>query len=218
MGITQTAIDSLFSTFDKIDLAEEGVRKKIANDVFRLGVRDLAGTIYHESRHCQQTFWMLSLYGTFPDDYKEFPGMGTMFSYAIKEKIKKIASNEIFPNDSLARVGVHRMLIFYYWWFIQDVKNNNKDFVPYAPILADEQKVLSAVCQLRGVTPEQAVKMGQRNEPGYYTHYHEEDAYATEDAVKQYWDDPDHASVLTPGICTSHYEGALSEIGVNGNG
>lgn len=60
--------------------------------------------------------------------------------------------------------------------------------------------------------------MGERGEPGYRTHYHEEDAYATEDVVLQYWKNPDRAFFLNPGVCANEYGKALKQIGVSGNG
>ncbi|WP_116610662.1 type VI secretion system Vgr family protein [Paraburkholderia unamae] len=219
MGIVKsTSIERVFRDLNAIDMSEDETKKKISRMLFDDHLRDLAETIYHESRHCQQTFWMMSLYGTYPKDYVQFPGIATMFESAVLESVRKMAEATPFPNNDLVKIGVHRMLIFYYWWFIVDARTSAKGYKPYEPILADADKVQAEVCKLRGVTPEQALLMGQRKEPGYRSHYHEEDAYATEDAVKQYWGDADHAFVLNPGICTKQYESVLTQLGVSGNG
>ncbi|MBB3259113.1 hypothetical protein F4827_003987 [Paraburkholderia bannensis] len=173
------------------------MRKTIARNAVDDKLRDLAATIYHESRHCQQTFWMMSLFFTYPDDYVQLPGISTMFKYSALESIKVIAEKTPFPNDNLVKIGVHPMLIFYYWWFIVAEKVSSPGFKLFDPMFADADKVQAEVCKLRSVTPEQAQLMGQY-EPGYRSHYHEEDAYATEDAVKQYWRDPNHSFFSIP--------------------
>ncbi|WP_042298471.1 type VI secretion system Vgr family protein, partial [Paraburkholderia bannensis] len=218
IGIADPPLNLLYNALDKIDAAEDEIKKQAALASFDARLGDLAATIYHESRHCQQIFWMVSLLHTYPDDYKQFSGIEIVFESSVLESPRKIADSTSFPNDSLARIGVHRMLIFYYWWFITVNREKGSLYEPWAPIFADADKVHAEVAKMRGVTLEQATQMGQRAEPGYYTHYHEEDAYAAEDSVKQYWAHPDHAALVNPGTCTRHYRDALEKIGVSGNG
>ncbi|WP_321842742.1 type VI secretion system Vgr family protein [Paraburkholderia bannensis] len=173
----------------------------------------LAMTVYHEARHCQQTFWMASLYCSYPDDYSQYGGMEPMFELVIAANKWQIAQVTPFPDDFRVKVGMHRMLIFYYWWRVIYLKDS-----PGLELLkADFEKIQKAICEMRGATPEQVRQMAI-HESGYYTHYHEEDAYATENAVGQYWHDPEHSFVLNPGVCTRYYEQNLRRIGVKGNG
>ncbi|OBR46330.1 hypothetical protein [Paraburkholderia tropica] len=218
MHITEVRISMLFNQLDMIDAAATDARRASARGGFDAQLRDLATTIYHEARHCQQRFWMMSLYGTYPDDYKQFPGIATMLKTTTQENILALAEATQFPKNDLVKIGVHRMLIFHYWWFIVVNREGGSTYEPWKPIFADADKVQAEVAKMRGVTLEQALAMGQRDEPGYYTHYHEEDAFATEIAVTQYWDNPDHADLVNPGTCTRHYRDALEKIGVSGNG
>ncbi|NIE66301.1 type VI secretion system Vgr family protein [Burkholderia sp. Ax-1719] len=174
---------------------------------------DLARTVYHEARHCQQTFWIASLYKSYPGDYAQYGGMERMFELVFKREQWNTASHTPFPDDLRVKIGMHRMLVFYYWWRVV----YQKDVPGWELIGADFERIQQAVCEMRGVTAEQAALMAT-HETGYYTHYHEEDAYATENAVDQYWHRPDGAFVLNPGVCTSSYEQNIRNIGVSGNG
>ncbi|MEI7298132.1 type VI secretion system tip protein VgrG, partial [Paraburkholderia tropica] len=218
MHITEATISILLNQFDMIDAAKTDAKRASARGSFDARLRGLATTIYHEARHCQQRFWMMSLYGTYPDDYKQFPGIAAMFKTTTQEDILTLAEKQQFPRNDLVKIGVHRMLIFQYWWFIVVNREAGVGYEPWKPAFADADKVQAEVAKMRGVTLEQALAMGQRDEPGYYTHYHEEDAFATEIAVMQYWDNPDHADLVNPGTCTRHYRHALEAIGVFGNG
>jgi type VI secretion system secreted protein VgrG len=218
MGIAEPPFDLLFNALGKIDSAPDEIKKKTALAGFDARLKDLATTIYHESRHCQQTFWMMSLYSTYKKDYDLFPGIDIVFNSTVLERVRKIAYDTPFPDDSLVRIGLHRMLIFYYWWFIVVNRETGRGYKPWEKIFADANKVQDEVAKMRGISLQQANQMAQRTAPGYYTHYHEEDAYATEDAVTQYWDHPDRADLVNPGTCTKHYREALEQIGVSGNG
>ncbi|MFM0470155.1 type VI secretion system Vgr family protein [Paraburkholderia strydomiana] len=84
---------------------------------------DFADTVYHEARHCQQLFWQISLLSAFPDDYREFPGMKTCFKEIAGKGIFDLASKTPFPEDGLARTGIHAMLVFYYYWVVTKTKD-----------------------------------------------------------------------------------------------
>ncbi len=213
MMIAQAFVERILSVAkrkveaDKANLPEVPVK---ALDGILCG---LAKTIYHEARHCQQTFWIASLYKTFPNDYSQYVGMDFMFWAIMLDKQWEKASTTPFPNDARVKIGLHRMLLFYYWWRVV----YQRDVPGWEPIKPDFDRIQQAICEMRGSTPEQAIKMAM-HDPGYYTHYHEEDAYATEFAVNQYWETPTSTFVLNPGACTSSYESHLREIGVKGNG
>jgi type VI secretion system secreted protein VgrG len=65
---------------------------------------------------------------------------------------------------------------------------------------------------MRNVTPEVALKMAQHN-PGYRSHFHKEDAYASEKIVRDYWFKPDTQFLWNPGSCTDDYVNTLKVVG-----
>ncbi|CAM2150152.1 conserved hypothetical protein [Paraburkholderia tropica] len=172
----------------------------------------LANTIYHEARHCQQTFWMVSLFSTYRGDYSKYAQMERYFKMVTKEEIFDLASKTKFPADDRVRVGMHALLMFYYYWQITEMQNSPG----YEYVRADLDSVEKAVCEIRGITPEIAKQMAP-HATGYYTHLHEEDAYATGDPVNSYWANPDALFLREPGICTDKYSEYIAKIGAKGN-
>ncbi|NIE66430.1 type VI secretion system Vgr family protein [Burkholderia sp. Ax-1719] len=213
MMIGQVYLESVLKAARKKIEAEKTNEGGSSRDVLSWAASGLAKTIFHEARHCQQTFWITSLFFSYPQDYAQYHGMEFMFKAVIKPEQLKVASTTPFPSDERVKVGIHRMLIFYYWWRVASLK----DTAGWEPLAGDFDRIQQDICTLRGATPEQAAKMAKR-ETGYYTHYHEEDAFATEYAVDQYWNTPNGAFVLNPGVCTKQYEQQLKQIGVIGNG
>ncbi|MBN3853299.1 hypothetical protein G3N59_07920 [Paraburkholderia sp. Ac-20340] len=113
-----------------------------------------------------------------------------------------------FPEDDRIRVGIHAMLLFHYYWQMTAMM----DKVGYEYLKEDFQAVEDAVCKVRNVTPEVAKKMAP-HKPGYYSHLHEEDAYATADVVYSYWSNPDSLTGFKPGACTDNYVTTIKAIG-----
>ncbi|WP_322068797.1 type VI secretion system Vgr family protein [Paraburkholderia bannensis] len=211
--IAQPYLESVFQSARKKLQMDKDHKAEFPANALQGKLCDLAKTLYHEARHCQQTFWIASLYSSYPADYSQYGGMKTMFELVMARAQWEAAKNTTFPNDFRVKVGMHRMLIFYYWWRVV----YQKDLPGWEPLAEDFEKIQRAICEMRGVTAEQAKQMAM-HDTGYYTHYHEEDAYATENAVDQYWNSPGHTFVLNPGVCTSYYEQNIRRIGVNGNG
>ncbi|MFM0330942.1 type VI secretion system Vgr family protein [Paraburkholderia strydomiana] len=164
---------------------------------------DFADTIYHEARHCQQLFWQIGLLSAFPDDYSAFSGMQKCFKQLAGKKIFDLACATPFPNDSLARTGIHAMLIFYYYWVISQTKG-----VEYWKFIqADLEKVEAEVCKVRNVTPEQARTMAVT----YASYLHEQDAFLCGEVVQYCW--TGRSQLRNPGTCTSVYAHVLQSIG-----
>ncbi|MEI7297846.1 type VI secretion system tip protein VgrG, partial [Paraburkholderia tropica] len=172
----------------------------------------LASALYHEARHCQQIFWMVSLFNTYPDDYSKYSKIGKYFSDTVNINIFSLASETRFPNDDRVRVGMHALLMFYYYWQITEMRNKPG----YTYVNEDFENVEKAVCTIRGVTPEIARKMAP-HDSGYYAHLHEEDAYATGEPVSSYWTNANTLFMREPGLCTEKYSTYLAKVGVKGN-
>ncbi|WP_434664682.1 type VI secretion system tip protein TssI/VgrG [Paraburkholderia sp. A3BS-1L] len=173
-------------------------------------LRDIADTLYHESRHCQQRYWMISLFHSYPGDYANFRGLGICYQNTVNDNALTIASGTKFPADELAKIGMHRMLVFDYYWRIcgKTTKANPK----LAPILKDLEIVEQEVCKLRNVTPEVA-KLMVDEKKGYRSQLHEEDAWTCGEIVTSYWRDPDGKFRVNPGACTKQYGDTVTAIG-----
>jgi type VI secretion system secreted protein VgrG len=169
---------------------------------------DFAATLYHEARHCQQKYWIVSLLNTYPDDYRKFINIFKYYDATVDKNVYALSSRQPFPKDERVRIEVHRMLVFEYYWSIV----NRPDDPFYEFLAGDLEVVQDDVCKIRNVTPEVAQKMAKHNS-GYRSHLHEEDAYATEKPVRNYWSRSDYQFLFNPGSCTDDYANTLRAIG-----
>ncbi|WP_231937888.1 type VI secretion system Vgr family protein [Burkholderia lata] len=171
-------------------------------------LKAFADLLYHEARHCQQAFWMMVLLNQHSDDYSLFRKINIIYQQYIHEDIFAVAKKTRIPSDARVATGLHRMLIFHYYWMISYLQNQTGgSYVkPDVPIAQAE------VCKLLRVSPETAAKM-VRFEEGYRSQLHEEDAYACAEVVQTYWDRPNRAFVRNPGTCTGEYDASLNAVG-----
>jgi type VI secretion system secreted protein VgrG len=170
---------------------------------------NLANTIYHEARHCQQKFWMISLWSTFGDSYEIFKNLETYYRGTVDKKVYSIAANTKFPDDKLTRIGVHRMLVFEYYWAMRNMPESEVEFKKDLSV-AEEQ-----VCAILNVSPEVARKRANM-EIGYKSQLHEEDAYTCGDIVDRYWNHEDYFP--NPGACRTEYQETIKVVGGDGDG
>ncbi|MGF6792339.1 type VI secretion system Vgr family protein [Paraburkholderia sp. 35.1] len=171
-------------------------------------LRAFADTLYHESRHCQQYFWMLSLLQHFPDDYRELPNIRLVYWSTMLKKAYTAAGNTPLPDDHRVHIGLHRMLVFHYYWLISCMQ----DKPGWEYVRRDLPSAERKVCDLLNVSAETAQKMVQF-ETGYRSQIHEEDAYACAEVVQAYWRNPGDPLVRNPGTCTAQYADALRIVG-----
>ncbi|KFG98553.1 type IV secretion protein Rhs [Burkholderia paludis] len=171
-------------------------------------LKSFADVIYHEARHCQQAFWMAALLQQHSSDYEKFTQMLHVYKAHTSKGALDAARKINIPDDNLVATGLHRMLMFHYYWTISYMQGQAGG----AYIAADVPIVQAEVCKLLNVSPETVEKMASF-EMGYRSQLHEEDAYACAEVVQAYWDRPDRALVLNPGTCTAGYAAALKAIG-----
>ncbi len=195
IGVNESEIAQIIALTDK--------RKELDD---RLGA--FADTLYHESRHCQQYFWMFSLLQHFPDDYRDLPNIQNVYASHMSPFAFQAAGSTPLPEDARVHMGLHRMLVFHYYWLITHMQDTaGGEYLKREVPLAEKK-----ACDLLKVTPEIAQKMA-RFETGYRSQLHEEDAYACAEVVQAYWQNPDDPLVRNPGTCTADYEAALRTIG-----
>ncbi|KVP53401.1 type IV secretion protein Rhs [Burkholderia ubonensis] len=171
-------------------------------------LKAFADTLYHEARHCQQTFWMMALLQQHGGDYAAFSQIHAIYQSYTHEDVYDATQKINIPDDNLVATGLHRMLIFHYYWMISHLQDQTGG----AYVKPDVPIAQAEVCTLLNVSPETAAKMVSF-EDGYRSQLHEEDAYACAGVVQDYWDRPDHALVFNPGTCTARYADALRAVG-----
>ncbi|RQP69026.1 type VI secretion system Vgr family protein, partial [Burkholderia ubonensis] len=171
-------------------------------------LKAFADTLYHEARHCQQTFWMMALLQQHPADYAMFPQAMRVYENSMQKEVFKAAGKAKIPDDARVMTGLHRMLIFHYYWMISHLQ----DQAGGAFVKSDVPIAQNEMCKLLNVPPDVAAKM-VIFEDGYRSQLHEEDAYACAGVVQDYWVRPDRAFVFNPGACTADYATALKAVG-----
>ena len=177
------------------------------NNLRITNIQELAETFYHEARHCQQKFWMISLFSSHREDYRKFAKLEEYYKNTVREEVYDLASKKPLPDDDRVRIGIHRMLVFDYYWSILGGLNTPR----LQPCLPDKEIVEAEVCMMLDTTPEQARQMADGNR-GYRSHLHEEDAFACGELVDSYWNDPDRAQLRNPGTCTKEYREVIGRI------
>jgi type VI secretion system secreted protein VgrG len=170
-----------------------------------------ADTLYHEARHCQQYFWMFSMLQHFPEDYSDLPNIGKLYASSTLKSAFLAARSVSLPNDHRVHIGLHRMLVFHYYWLSSYMQD--KPGWEYAK--RDIPLAQKKVCELLNVSGETAHKMTQF-ETGYRSQFHEEDAYACAEVVQAYWKDSGNPLIRNPGTCTAQYVDALRVVGARG--
>lgn len=185
------------------------IAKSSSADRKRGPMCNLANTIYHEARHCQQKFWMISLWSSHREEYSMFPNIKKYYSNNVRGEILSIAEKTEFPVDNLARIGVHRMLVFDYYWAMMNVPESASDF--RRDLRAAEQQV----CDSLGISPDVARKRVDMA-IGYKSQLHEEDAYTCGDVVDRYWNHEDYFP--NPGACRTEYNETIKAIERDGRG
>ncbi|MFD1560799.1 DUF2345 domain-containing protein, partial [Paraburkholderia silviterrae] len=210
-GMQSTDEGGFIATYWFVAVAQFRIKNiidRLRSDHNDFWITQLAVTLYHEARHCQQKYWIISLFNTNPDDYQKFPNMEKYYKQTVDEHVYAIASKHPFPKDERVRIEMHRMLVFEYYWSIV----NRPKVAAYDFVAKDLDVVQDEVCKMRNVKPEVAQKMALYN-PGYRSHFHEEDAYASEKIVRDYWFKPDTQFLWNPGTCTDDYVNTLKVVG-----
>ena len=174
-------------------------------------IQDFVDTVCHETRHCQQFFWMFAMAqrgeAYFPDlpNIKEWPLAGAVEGSPSKD-VAELSGKYAIPDDSLARAGIKQMAIgAYIWclWFYKKeaegkIKNNKTPWYPkYAPdAYALDQEYMEMKKKAEellndvgaGGTPIDVERMVQdeRGE-GYHSRPWENDAFYCGNMAGSYW-------------------------------
>ncbi|MBN3776284.1 hypothetical protein G3O06_01740 [Burkholderia sp. Ac-20345] len=168
-------------------------------------LKAFADTIYHESRHCQQSFWIYAFVQQHPDNFPgtqidKWPGAST----ATHKNAMAIASQSAttpIPDDPPMIAGIKRMAVAQYLYSLS-VWRSVKGFHPlYLPDDASLQKEYETVRALavdwlknvgHGGTPidiDGMVAEPNRCSVAYRARPWENDAFFCGDMASAYWDE-----------------------------
>ena len=155
---------------------------------------------------------MISLFGNHGEGYKKFSRLSAYYSGTVNKDVVDIAIKRQFPDDERVLIGVHRMLVFDYYWSLMGTSKDSS----FEALQSDVGIVEDEVCRLLNITPEQARKLADRKD-GYRGHLHEEDAFICGELVDLYWNDPERTQLRNPGTCTKQYRSTVTGIKGLGN-
>ncbi|MCC8397702.1 hypothetical protein LJ656_34800 [Paraburkholderia sp. MMS20-SJTR3] len=150
---------------------------------------------------------MFSLLQSFPDDYRDLPNIRKVYASSTFPGAFDAARDAPLPDDQRVRIGLHRMLVFHYYWLLSYMQDKPGGESVKRDIRFAEKKV----CDLLKISPETAQKMS-KFETGYRSQFHEEDAYACAEVVQAYWKNASDPLVRNPGTCTAQYAEALRTV------
>ncbi|HDR9039176.1 TPA: hypothetical protein QDB07_006769 [Burkholderia vietnamiensis] len=168
-------------------------------------LKGFADTIYHEIRHCQQSFWIYAFVQQHPDNFPgthidKWPAASTA-SHDEATAIVALAANTTIPDDPPMIAGIKRMAVAQYLYSLS-VWRGAKTFHPlYLPDDASLQKEYETVRALavdwlkhvgHGGTPidiDGMVEEPNRCSVAYRARPWENDAYFCGDMASAYWDE-----------------------------
>jgi type VI secretion system secreted protein VgrG len=151
---------------------------------------------------------MFSLLQHFPENYRDLPNIQKAYSSMTHRSAFLAAGRTRLSDDLRVHTGLHRMLVFHYYWLISYLQDKPGWEYVKRDIVISQTKV----CDLLNISPEIAQKMTQF-ETGYRSQLHEEDAYACAEVVQAYWKNSGDPLVRNPGTCTAQYVDALRTVG-----
>ncbi len=104
-------------------------------------IRELAKTLYHEARHCQQAFWVYAMAQQQPQNFPDTPAImqwPTIAAgrYAEGRAAAALAAEASIPDEPTALIGIKRMAVGQYLWTLNLWRQANW-YPSYAPNKAD---------------------------------------------------------------------------------
>ncbi|VXB50291.1 Type VI secretion system Vgr family protein (fragment) [Burkholderia sp. 8Y] len=87
----------------------------------RLALKDFVDTVFHETRHCQQDFWVYAMVqqgaANFPDmpNISKWPGQASQFS-ELANAVVRASASQALPDDNANLLGIKQMAVAKYVW------------------------------------------------------------------------------------------------------
>ncbi|WP_250471203.1 type VI secretion system Vgr family protein [Caballeronia sp. GAFFF1] len=87
----------------------------------RVVLKNLVDTVFHETRHCQQDFWIYALVqqraADFPDtpNIRQWPAQASQFS-ELANAVVRASASQVLPDDNANLLGIKQMAVAKYVW------------------------------------------------------------------------------------------------------
>ncbi|MFM0366743.1 hypothetical protein, partial [Paraburkholderia sediminicola] len=112
-------------------------------------LRELADTIYHEARHCQQAFWINAMVQQQYQNFVDIPNISRWPSVSATGRGKMIAAIKAaaiqpIPDEPSALIGIKRMAVGMYLWQL-NAWRNAAWYPSYAPDAATFEQEIAKV-------------------------------------------------------------------------
>ncbi|WP_322048574.1 hypothetical protein [Paraburkholderia sp. J67] len=193
-----------------------------------LPLQEMADTLYHESRHCQQFFWMYALVHQYPDNFEAMPNISkwpeassNLQRFAHLARVLSLTTSQALPDDTATLISLKRMAVGAYFWDLHEWRSGT-----YRPIYlaepgefeAEYQRARSVAIDLLqhvglGGTPidvDEMVQDAGKCYWGYTSRPWENDAFCCGEMAAAYWwagMDPHNALNTYPADqCSNAYE------------
>jgi|GEM_PF-251553 len=138
----------LHSIFNDLPLDKEAATDFQRN--VTKSIRELAKTLYHEARHCQQSFWINAMVQQQPQNFAGTPNIAkwpAVSASSDKPTLAAIANAAVtpIPDEPSALIGIKRMAVGEY---LREIKvwQSSRWYPPYAP---DESSLTQEVANAR---------------------------------------------------------------------
>ncbi|PVX71062.1 hypothetical protein C7402_13126 [Paraburkholderia unamae] len=140
-------VESLKSMFPSGGGAKIFHQKSRSEQVHPL--QEMVDTLYHESRHCQQFFWMYALVHQHPENFETMPNIAKWPEAASNvimaphlAKILQLTTSQLLPHDVAALISLKRMAVGSYFWDLYDWRTST-----YRPAYLADSGALEAEYQ-----------------------------------------------------------------------
>ena len=173
------------------------------------GIAGLADMIYHESRHCQQNFWIYALIARHPDNFEDIPNISSWPDFTSGKQARSseraravvsLAARQSVPDDTAALISLKRMAVAMYlqtlalWRRTPDIPSYLADM---AALEAEYQRARTAAMDLLqhvglGGTPIDVDAMVEKStgcRRDYSGRPWENDAFFCGDMATAYWNE-----------------------------
>ncbi|WP_321961458.1 hypothetical protein [Paraburkholderia sp. J7] len=122
MYINMVSLKPMFPTGERVEIFR---RKSRSEQVMPL--QEMADTLYHESRHCQQFFWLYALVHQHPDNFEAIPNIAKWPEAASDVKtashlpsVLGLTKSQPLSDDTAALISLKRMAVGAYFWDLHD--------------------------------------------------------------------------------------------------
>ncbi|BAN26859.1 type VI secretion system Vgr family protein [Caballeronia insecticola] len=218
LSINTATFKPLFQDFEKEEASQR--QRNARNEL-----KDFVDTIYHETRHCQQYFWIYAMVqqqkGNFPKTPKIDLWPGIVSTAGKASGVVTLNKQQVIPDDMLALAGIKQMAVAMYVWNLGIWKQLNTSKTPkwypvpiattdtefsqeYQAALEQATEVLSNVGAGGTQIDVESMVYGTKND-GYTARPWENDAFYCGENAGEYWESGEAPADMSDNRCSRNY-------------